>query len=187
LGIDAPEMGRGFDTSAPFGREARDRLTSLVLRRWVRLEYEGQTLDAYNRRLAYVMLEDGVFVNAVLVRGGLARVTARVPLSRRNELKAAEAEAQRFRRGMWGAAPRIEASGYTRRPFSKPRGLKKRRPRRGASWQRFQSSTRPGARFARETSSITDSITGRSGSSSSSSRRVRSRSICSSVASTRAC
>src|SRR5437762_3335299 len=30
LGIDAPELGRGFDTSAPFGREARDRLVSLV-------------------------------------------------------------------------------------------------------------------------------------------------------------
>ena len=24
LGIDAPEIGRGFDTSAPFGREARE-------------------------------------------------------------------------------------------------------------------------------------------------------------------
>ena len=41
LGIDAPELGRGFDTSAPFGREARDRLTQLVLHRWVRLEQEG--------------------------------------------------------------------------------------------------------------------------------------------------
>ena len=27
LGIDAPEIGRGFDTAAPFAREARDRLT----------------------------------------------------------------------------------------------------------------------------------------------------------------
>ena len=34
LGIDAPEIGRGFDTSAPFAREARDRLTQLVLHRW---------------------------------------------------------------------------------------------------------------------------------------------------------
>ena len=38
LGIDAPEIGRGFDTPAPFGREARERLTALVLHRWVRLE-----------------------------------------------------------------------------------------------------------------------------------------------------
>src|SRR5438094_797009 len=51
LGIDAPEVGRGFDTSAPFGKEARDRLTALVLHRWVRLEEEGSALDAYDRRL----------------------------------------------------------------------------------------------------------------------------------------
>src|SRR4051812_45107727 len=115
LGIDAPEIGRGYDTSAPFGREARQRLTSLVLHRWVRLEQEGQRLDAYNRHLAYVLTEDGQFVNALLVRDGLARVSARVPLTRLAELKRAEADAQAFRRGMWGSAPQIPAAGYTRR------------------------------------------------------------------------
>jgi micrococcal nuclease len=115
LGIDAPEIGRGFDTSAPFGREARQRLTSLLLHRWVRLEQEGPATDAYNRCLAYVLTEDGQFVNAVLVREGLARVSARIPLSRLAELQHAEADAQAFRRGMWGAAPQIPTAGYTRR------------------------------------------------------------------------
>jgi endonuclease YncB( thermonuclease family) len=114
LGIDAPEIGRGFDTSAPFGREARDRLASMVLRRWVRLEREGPPVDSYNRHLAYVVREDGVFVNAALVRDGLARVTARLPLSRLDELKRAEAEAQHARRGMWGSAPARPAARYTR-------------------------------------------------------------------------
>src|SRR5262249_8850618 len=41
LGIDAPAAGRGAATPAPFGREALDRLSSLVLNRWVRLEREG--------------------------------------------------------------------------------------------------------------------------------------------------
>jgi endonuclease YncB( thermonuclease family) len=113
LGIDAPELGRGFDTSAPFGREARDRLTQLVLHRWVRLEQEGAALDIYNRHLAYVMTEDGQCVNAVLVRDGLARVSARVPLTRLAELQRAEAEAQAFRRGMWGSAPQIPTPSYT--------------------------------------------------------------------------
>lgn len=114
LGIDAPEIGRGFDTPAPFGREARDRLAALVLHRWVRLDQEGERLDAYNRHLAYVMREDGLFVNAALVRDGLARVSARLPLSRLAELKDAEAEAQSFRRGMWGATPQIPPASYTR-------------------------------------------------------------------------
>ena len=130
LGIDAPEIGRGFDTSAPFGREARDRLASLVLHRWVRLEQEGALLDVYNRHLAYVMREDGVFVNAALVRDGLARVSARVPLSRLAELERAEAEAQTFRRGMWGEAPQIPSTSYTRRSGSrKSPAVKKKAPR----------------------------------------------------------
>jgi endonuclease YncB( thermonuclease family) len=114
LGIDAPELGRGFDTAAPFAKEARDRLVALVLHRWIRLEQEGQALDAYSRHLAYVLTEDGVFVNAVLVRDGLARISARTPLSRLPDLQRAEAEAQAFRRGMWGSTPQVPATGYTR-------------------------------------------------------------------------
>ena len=123
LGIDAPEIGRGFETPAPFGHVARERLRSLVLHRWVRLEQEGDRLDAYNRHLAYVVREDGVFINAAMVREGLARVSARLPLTRLDELKRAEAEAQSFRRGMWGASPQIPATSYTSRATRK----KKRR------------------------------------------------------------
>jgi len=115
LGIDAPEIGRGFDTSAPFAYAARDRLASLVLRRWVRLESDGETIDKYRRRLAYVVTEDGVCANVVMVREGLARVTARTPIARLDELKKAEAEARSFRKGMWGTAPPGESPGYTRR------------------------------------------------------------------------
>jgi micrococcal nuclease len=182
LGIDAPEIGRGFDTTAPFSREARDRLAALVLRRFVRLEQDGPAMDTYSRRLAYVVLEDGVFVNAALVREGLARVSARLPLRRLDELKRAEAEAQASRRGMWGPSPQIPPPGYTRRsararaPSVKAR--KPRVPRRSSRkkperWQRFPSSTRPNGRSGSATSSITASTTGRFGSSSSSSRPGR--------------
>ena len=116
LGIDAPEIGRGFDTAAPFARQARDRLTQLILHRWVRLEQEGASIDSYNRHLAYVLTEDGLFVNAALLREGLARISARLPLARLPELRRAESEAQSFRRGMWGSAPRIPAASYTAQP-----------------------------------------------------------------------
>jgi endonuclease YncB( thermonuclease family) len=85
---------------------ARERLESLVLRRWVRLEYD----DANDRRVsmhrAYVVLETGEFVNATLVREGLARVSAHGQFARSVELERAEDEARRFRRGIW--------AGYTR-------------------------------------------------------------------------
>ncbi len=128
LGIDAPEIGRGFDTSAPFGREAHARLTGLLLHRWVRLEREGTALNASNRHLAYVMTEDGVFVNATLVREGLARVFARRPLTRLLELQRAEADARASRRGLWGPAPQIPPASYTRpaRPIRSPRSPKSR-------------------------------------------------------------
>ena len=128
LGIDAPEIGRGFDTAAPFAREARDRLTQLILHRWVRLEQEGASIDSYNRHLAYVLTEDGLFVNAVLLREGLARISARLPLTRLAELRRAESDAQSFRRGMWGSAPLIPAPGYTARPKAS-RATKSKRSR----------------------------------------------------------
>jgi micrococcal nuclease len=136
LGIDAPEIGRGFDTPAPFGREARDRLTTLILNRWIRLEQEGPSTDTYSRRLAYVVTEDGQFVNGTLVREGLARVSARLPLIRLPELQRAEAEAQAFRRGMWGSTPQIQTPSYTQRsgssrpPGSSSKSSSKRRSTR---------------------------------------------------------
>ncbi|HTK29572.1 MAG TPA: thermonuclease family protein [Vicinamibacterales bacterium] len=138
LGIDAPELAHGYDTAAPFAREAKDRLAALVLNRFVRLEADGQRRDIYERRLAYVMREDGVFVNETLVREGLARVVARVPLARLPDLQRAEAEAQAFRRGMWGASPRLpEASGYTRRSGATKRaGVRIRKPRASSARSR---------------------------------------------------
>ena len=129
LGIDAPEIGRGFDSSAPFGREARDRLTAMILHRWVRLEREGAAFDVHGRHLAYVMTEDGMFVNAVLAREGLARISARLPLSRLQELQRAESEARVSRRGMWGSAPSIPPPSYTRRSkASRPPTSRSKKP-----------------------------------------------------------
>lgn len=112
LGIDAPEIGRGFDTSEPFAHEAQQRLAGLVAGRWVRLEFEGARRDSYNRRLAYVLLETGTFVNAVIVREGLARISARRSLARLGELQRAEAEAKTYRRGIWGVMPSRPSERY---------------------------------------------------------------------------
>jgi len=112
LGIDAPAAGRGAAPPAPFGREALDRLTSLVLNRWVRLEREGKP-GVSTRHQAYVITGDGLFVNEALVREGLARVSARTAVTRLAELQRAEAEARAARRGIWGSAPPVPLAGYT--------------------------------------------------------------------------
>jgi endonuclease YncB( thermonuclease family) len=145
LGIDAPEIGRVFDTPAPFAREARERLADLVLRHWVRLEQDGPALDVYSRHLAYVVREDGLFVNAVLVEEGLARISARLPLRRLDELQRAEHDAQTFRRGMWASAPRGGPTRYTA-PFagrSAAAASKKPRASRGTKAHSRKPSAQP--------------------------------------------
>lgn len=94
LGIDAPELGAVFDTPGAFAQEARAHLASLVAHRYVQLESDQEAFDRYGRRLAYVVRDHGLFVNAEILRVGLARISARLPLRRLNELRRAEASAQ---------------------------------------------------------------------------------------------
>lgn len=134
LGIDAPELGAGFDTAAPFAREARDHLASLLVTRWIRLQVDVEQRDRYERLLAYVVRDDGLFVNAEMLRAGLARVSARLPLQRLPELRRAEAEAQLARRGMWGDRPSVPASSFSV-PRNDGRG-RSRSSRRGSGRSR---------------------------------------------------
>ena len=99
LGIDAPELDRDPERSTPLAREAQQRLSGLLLNRWVRLEYETEAPTT--RRSAYVFTEDGRFVNEWLVREGLARVSGRRNLRLLANLEQAESEARRARRGVW--------------------------------------------------------------------------------------
>ena len=133
-----------------------------------------------------------MFVNAALVREGLARVSARAAADAPRRVEARRGRgADASRRGMWGTAPPRSGAGLysqARRPLvprrrdeDHQRAYDRRRHR-----ELSLSSTPQNGKSASATSSITGSITGRSGFSSSSSRRVRSPSICSSAASTRA-
>ena len=115
LGITAPVLAHGSATAEPFAIEAKARLTTLVLNRWVRMEYDAARTGMSSRRVAYVLTEDGQFINAVLVREGLARVSVRTALTRLDELQRAEREAQESRRGIWGGTPQIPPTGYTPR------------------------------------------------------------------------
>jgi endonuclease YncB( thermonuclease family) len=98
LGIAAPRSA-GRSQTSPFAREAHQRLEGLLANRWVRLEYENET--AQSGRAAYLFLDSGLFVNAWMLREGLARAAASTRLRRSQELAAAEAEAKSSRRGIW--------------------------------------------------------------------------------------
>ena len=99
--IDVAPIGRVhlLGLTAFPGTAARDRLASLVLQRWVHLEYDPAAPGS--RRQAYVVRDDGVFVNAEMVRDGLARVAGKGAIARLSELQRAERDAQARRAGLW--------------------------------------------------------------------------------------
>jgi micrococcal nuclease len=103
IGVDTPET---VEPGAPvdcFGPQASAFNHRLVEGRRVRLVFGVERRDVYDRLLAYVYLGDR-FVNAELVRRGLARTLTIPPNDRYAErLEQLEIVASRAGRGLWGA------------------------------------------------------------------------------------
>ena len=79
LCIDTPESVKQGVSVQPYAKEASNVTEKLVLKKKVRLEFDEGLKDKYGRLLAYVFLENGEFLNAMLVHNGLARVEIVAP------------------------------------------------------------------------------------------------------------
>jgi len=101
IGVDAPEKTGGYREAEPFGDRATTFMRGLVDGQSVRLEYDGERKDQYDRTLAYVFLEDGTLVNEAIIRAGWAEAYRRFSYRRKPDFQAAEREARAARRGMW--------------------------------------------------------------------------------------
>jgi micrococcal nuclease len=103
IGVDTPETVKPDTPVQCFGPRASSFTHHLLEGRTVRLSFGVERRDVYGRLLAYVRLGHR-FVNAILVRRGLARSLTIppndrfAPFFRRLELRAARAG-----RGLWGA------------------------------------------------------------------------------------
>ncbi len=98
IGIDTPEI---YPQPEPFGREAWQANRQLVEGKEVRLERDVSETDKYGRLLRYVYV-DGVFVNAELVKQGLALAKAYPPdIKYQDYLEEMETEAREAGRGKW--------------------------------------------------------------------------------------
>lgn len=102
--IDTPETKHPRVGKQPFGQEASDRTRELLSNaQIIEVEHDiGEKTDKYNRHLAYIYA-DGVMVNEVLVREGLAQVNYVYPPNTRhlNRLKEAERLAKNEGIGIW--------------------------------------------------------------------------------------
>lgn len=103
IGVDTPETVKPGAPIDCFGPQASAFNHRLVEGRRVRLVLGEERRDVYGRLLAYVYLGDR-FVNAELVRRGLARTLTIPPNDRyAGRLKQLEIAASRAGRGLWGA------------------------------------------------------------------------------------
>lgn len=102
IGIDTPETVHPNKSVEWMGPEASAMNKSLVQYKFVLLERDVSETDRYGRLLRYVYLEDGMFVNAELVRLGYAQVSTYPPDVKYKDLfLAMQQEAQNDGVGLW--------------------------------------------------------------------------------------
>jgi micrococcal nuclease len=108
IGINTPETVKPNSPVECFGPES-SRLAKELLPKGtlVRIERDVEARDGYNRILGYVFREpDGLFINLEMAKQGMAReMSIRPNLARQSDFRAAIADAQQARRGLWAACP----------------------------------------------------------------------------------
>lgn len=109
LGIDTPELRwRKGDSwvyhPQPLAEEAKELNSLLVQGKKVKLEYDLEKRDVYNRLLAYVYV-DGLMANAEMLRQGYALFDVRMPNIKHTDLFLKMfKEAKENKRGFWSIA-----------------------------------------------------------------------------------
>ena len=105
VGIQAPKLplGRNKFRKWPLADRAKSAVKALTLGRTVFLAYGGLRIDRHGRQLAHLTLDDGRWVQRILLSQGLARVYS-FPDNRAlvAELLTAERVAREARAGIWG-------------------------------------------------------------------------------------
>ena len=104
IGINTPELGHNDQKPQPYSWEAKKQLIQLLRQHdnRVKLRYDVQKKDKYNRLLAHLYLNDGVSVSEWLLEKGLA-TTLTVPPNtwQYSCYMAAEKRARVAKRGIW--------------------------------------------------------------------------------------
>lgn len=73
IGVDAPEThNNSHGLKGYYAKEAKEWLLNKIMDNPVRLEFDVQKTDKYGRTLAYVYVQDTIFINAEMVKAGCA-------------------------------------------------------------------------------------------------------------------
>lgn len=102
LNINTPETAKKNKPSEAYAVKAKKHLEKLIDKKEVVLKYDEEKKDKYKRYLAYVYLKDGTFVNAEMLKSGLAHIYSFPKnVSKYNELKKSENYARKSNLNMW--------------------------------------------------------------------------------------
>ena len=101
IGVDTPETKHPRKPVEYFGKEASAFTKRMVEGKKVRLEYDWQRKDKYNRTLAYVYLKDGTFLNAEIIKQGYGHAYTCYPFKYLEQFRKYEKEARENKRGLW--------------------------------------------------------------------------------------
>lgn len=104
IGINAPEIDhkRYKKKGQPYGDDAKVHLKSLINKKEVTLKSGGNDeYDRFGRRLAYVYLSDGRFINRAMVQDGYAEAYRKFPFEYKSDFIELEKEAKKQGVGMW--------------------------------------------------------------------------------------
>ncbi len=105
LGVDTPETVDPRKIVQCFGKEASKMSRELLGKHKVTLKTDStqSTADKFNRLLAYVYRDDGLFINQYLLKNGYAHeYTYGVPYEKQKEFKEMEKVAREGKKGLWG-------------------------------------------------------------------------------------
>ncbi len=110
IGANTPETVKPNCPVEPWGPEASAFTRDFLSGGEVRLEFDGDRRDKYNRLLAYVWVGDRM-LNEELIREGLARAELQYHYSSamKDRFRRAQAEAKAARRGIWSGNDTAEA------------------------------------------------------------------------------
>lgn len=105
IGIDAPEIEDSRE-EARFQAQMAKRFAFFYLyRKTIKLTYDWEVVDKYDRLLAYVWTDERGLFNKFILSEGFAAVFLKFPFKYREEFIAAEKEARKLERGLWRKGP----------------------------------------------------------------------------------
>lgn len=106
IGVDTPETVHPKKVVECFGKDAKEFTRAAVEGKMVRVVLdEANALrkhkDRYGRTLGYLYTEDGILLNAELIRRGYAHAYTRFPFRYIVEFRELERQARREAAGLW--------------------------------------------------------------------------------------